>query len=121
MLRDRTFVSCFALSLFLHLSMVTLFSIEMRYEQKPIRYYPFDIVDVRQIEQPAFPNLAKLALPSEASPPLLDDFAERTQYLASLPKIALPTLNFDEIPTVNLRELSFDSMKLNSPLMNPPA
>lgn len=111
MLRDRTFVSCFAISLFLHLTMVTLFSIELRYERKPIQYYPFDIVDVRGFEQPAPQALPKLDLPPEVAPAAPDDETDRSEYLASLPKIALPTLAFDEIPTVSLREPSYEAAR----------
>lgn len=110
MLRDRTFGSCFAISLFLHLTMVTLFSIELRYERKPIQYYPFDIVDVRQIEQPVPQAAPRLDLPPEVAPAAPADAADRTEYMASLPKIALPTLAFDEIPTVSLREPSYDAV-----------
>jgi hypothetical protein len=99
MQRDRTFLSCFALSLFLHLTMVTLFSIELRYEQKPIRYYPFDIVDVRRIEPAPPMQSSKFDLSADVTLPVVGDGSE---YLASLPKISLPTLDLDEFPALNL-------------------
>lgn len=101
--RDRTFLFSFGLSLFIHLSMVTLFSIQMHYEPKPIVYYPFDVVDISQLEQaPEAYSDARLTLPEDAMPAAGGREAAAS-YLASLPQISLPTLNFEGIAQVNLQ------------------
>jgi len=103
MFRDRVLLFSLVVSLFFHLSMVTLFSIEMRYEPKPIVYYPFDIVDVSELEQgPVHPE-AMLDLPPEADAPFGGQ-RSAAEYLASLPQISLPTLDFEDIAQVSLRE-----------------
>jgi len=119
MLRDRTFLFSFGLSVFIHLTMVTLFSIEMRYEPKPIVYYPFDVVDISQLEQaPAAYADARLTLPENAMPAAGGREAAAT-YLASLPQISLPTLNFESVAQVNLQEPGFDARGRSASIFGP--
>ncbi len=105
---DRVFLYSLVVSALFHLSMITLFSIEMRYELRPIRYYPFDIVDVSRLTPPAPADDSLLTLPGGPSP-----FGERPEgedILASIPEISLPVMPFEDFGTITLRqpELSLD-------------
>ncbi len=98
MARDRVMILSLVASAALHLTMVTLFSIELRYERRPLQYFAFDIVNVSELEQaPPYPR-ASLNLPSSPEP----DFSPSrpAEYLASLPEISLPTLKFNDIAAI---------------------
>lgn len=117
--RNRVFQVALAVSAVFHLSMVTLFSIQIPFTRPVVVYYPFDIVDPYTF-QPVFrPDHATLRAPE------LEDLFRRPGMPADAPRDGLegqPTLTggavgvapgrFAGLPTVDLPQLDYANLDL---------
>lgn len=121
-MRERTFKIALGISTLFHLSMITLFSIVVRFPISPATYYEFEwrkespatlaAADTALAEEPAATgSLDALRVPTSDSlfqvnanstAPALD--LETPVNLASLPGIELPTLEFAELERVQLQQ-----------------
>ena len=114
--RNRVFQVALVVSVVFHLSMVTIFSIQIPFTRPVVVYYPFDIVDPYTFE-PVFrpehatlraPELADLfRRPAEASSP--QEVLDGQQSLFG--GGGIPT-RFAGLPTVNLPQLDYANLDL---------
>ncbi|HIJ66325.1 MAG TPA: hypothetical protein HPP77_10285 [Candidatus Hydrogenedentes bacterium] len=103
MARNRTFIIALVASTMLHLSMVTLFSIVVRFPRKDADYFFFEIVQM--------PAAARETAPVAVSEGLLGDAAALdvtggADTWEGFPHIELPTLEFAELKRLRFREES---------------
>lgn len=104
MVRDRPMMVALAVSAAFHLSMVTLFSIVIKFPVPRVQYYRFEIVDPRT-RQPIVPSDRRSSL----FPPIGEVLGGEGAATAEdpwqgLPKIELPTLAFTELDQLRARE-----------------
>ncbi len=117
---NRAFTVAVGISVAFHLSMVTFFSIGVRFEINTPRYFRFDIVKTPQARPAAeTPDSARLRAPSiedganvfnsnSAQHELSDslDIGVDMPRLHEPPEVLLPTLEFDNLERLRLREQS---------------
>ena len=106
--RDRVFARALVISAILHLSAVTLCRIVIYLPREDVRYYNVSIVESAPARRLTVPSSA-LDGASDLSPTL--DQLELGQTLAlndplasSLPEVELPTLQFEELSLLRLKQ-----------------
>jgi len=140
--RNRVFQVALAVSVVFHLSMVTIFSIQIPFTRPVVVYYPFDIVDPYTF-QPVFrpehatlraPELADLFRPPAAAAdprdsldsrqPLFSGPAMQTGRFAALPTVDLPQLDYANLDLMAIRDMqlelgrSVDAVAARPPTIN---
>jgi len=133
--RNRVFQVALAVSVVFHLSMVTLFSIQIPFTRPVVVYYPFDIVDPYTFEPVFRPEHATLRAPELADlfrrpPETADPFDEspaRGPRLAAarftdLPRVDLPQLDYANLDLMAIRDMQLELQRsVDAVASRPPA
>ncbi len=110
---NRVFLWAMAVSLLIHLSMVTLFSIGVYFPRNEIEYFDVEIVDSRTYQPLGAAPQPRLRLPStdelRETSRLRDNhrfetLGDGSSADAALPQIELPQLEFAELDRLRIRE-----------------
>jgi len=99
--RNRTFTAALGVSMLIHLSMVSLFSIVIFFPRNDVDYYLFQIVPTTANTAPNTPVTVKRA----ADDPFTNT-GSTTDEWAAYPTIELPTLEFAELKRLRFRQES---------------
>jgi hypothetical protein len=110
MAHDRAFTVALVVSTLFHLSMVSVFSIVIRFPAQGVRFYPLSIVEQAAAEPVRMPH--RDILQTSSPDRLLDENAEaENESLDALPAIELPKLQFTTLDPLRTRE---ESLRIRS-------
>lgn len=115
---SRVFRRAFIVSLLLHVSSFTLFSVVIYFPRQDIDYYEFRIVEARaaqptpKAEPEAAPGGGELSLNGPGQSPGDDDESPYAALSPGLPPIELPRLEFAELRRYQVRQENLESRAL---------
>lgn len=129
--RNRAFQVALVISAAFHLSMVTVFSIQIPFTRPVVVYYPFDIVDPYTFEPVFRPGATALRAPAltdllrgqaEADPRDAPGASSQMARMAALPTVDLPQLDYANFDLLSIRDMQLELERtVESARSRPPA